>query len=99
MSNKINVFKFNEYEYEDDYEQNKILYIPKYEVYVYYESDKFIVYKLDLEFNQENYYNVENIMVSETFVERMMDIYNMENEIKIISKNNKVYFSSFIDDF
>ena len=90
MYNNINVFKFNEY--EDDYEQNKILYIPKYKIYVYYEPDKFIVYKLDLEFNQENYYNVENIMVSETFVERMMDIYNMENEIKIISKNNKVYF-------
>ena len=90
MSNNINVFKFNEY--EDDYEQNKILYIPKYNIYVYYEADKFIVYKLDLEFNQENYYNVENITVSETFADKMMDIYNMENEIKIISKNNKIYF-------
>lgn len=92
MSN-INIFKFNEY--EDDYEQNKILYIPKYKIYLYYESDKFIVYKLDLEFNQENYYNVENIMISETFADKMLDIYNMENEIKIISKNNKIYFNDF----
>jgi len=91
ISNKIHAFKFN----EDNYEQNKIIYIPKYKIYVYYESNKFIVYTLDLEFNQENYYNVENIMVSETVVERMMDIYDMENEIKIISKNNKVYFDDF----
>ena len=88
--NEINVFKFNEYEYEDDY--NRILYIPKYNIYVYYESDKFIVYKLEDDFNQENYYNVENIMISETFADNMLDIYNMENEIKIISKNNKIYF-------
>jgi hypothetical protein len=93
--NKINVFKFNEFEYEDHYEHNKILYIPKYNIYVYYESDKFIVYKLEDDFNQENYYNVENIVVSETFADNMMDIYIMQNEIKIISKNNKIYFDNF----
>jgi len=93
MNQSINAIKF--YEYEDDSEYNKILYIPKYKIYVYYESNKFIVYTLEYEFNQENYYNVEHIMIPETFADKMFDIYNMENEIKIISNNNKIYFDDF----
>jgi len=91
--NTVNAIKFSEYEYEDDY--NKILYIPKYNIYTYYESDKFVVYSLDNEFNQHDYYNVENVMIPESFVKNIMNIYEMENEIKIISKNNKVYFDEF----
>lgn len=99
MNQSINAIKFYEYEDEDDFEYNKILYIPKYKIYVYYESNKFIVYTLEYEFNQENYYNVEHIMIPETFADKMFDIYNMENEIKIIikiiSNNNKIYFDDF----
>ena len=90
----IDAFKFSHY--EDDYDDNKIIYIPKYNLYAYYESNKFVVYKLEKEFNQQDYYNVENIMIPELFAKNIIQIYDMDNEIKIISKNNRTFTPWFI---
>ena len=100
--NEINVISFNDYKYHeyheydeyDEYDNNKIIYIPFYNICAYYDTDKFVVYQLENEFNQNEYYNVKNIMVPESFAQKLKYIFDMENEIKIISKNNKYYMDN-----
>ncbi len=94
----IDAYSFDRYnyEYEDDYVSNsdKIIYIPSYKLYAYYEDNRFNVYKLEENFNQNDYSNLKQIKLPSAFVQNLQYIYDMENDIKVISKNNKVYFDN-----
>jgi hypothetical protein len=90
MDTDIHAIKF--YESEDDYDYDKIIYIPLYNLYAYYDLNKFIVYRREYEFNINDYYNVENIILSKSLADNLKYIFDAENDIKIISKNNKCYF-------
>lgn len=92
-NDSINAYTFSRYAYysEDD---AKIIYIPLYDLYAYYEENKFIVYKLDEIFNKNNYSNTKEINISMSFADNLKYIYDIENDIIIISKNNKIYFDN-----
>jgi hypothetical protein len=96
----IDAYSFDRYnyEYEDNYDSDgdKIIYIPSYQIYAYYEDNRFIVYKLEENFTQTDYSNVKEIQIPSAFVQNLQYIYDTENDIKIISKNNKIYFDDII---
>ena len=98
----IDAYSFDRYNYDYEYEDNyvndsdKIIYIPSYKIYAYYEDNRFIVYKLEENFNQNDYSNVKEIQILSAFVQNLQYIYDIENDIKIISKNNKIYFDDIV---
>ena len=92
--NEINAISFSDYEYDEYDDYNKIIYIPQYKLYAYYDIDKFVVYQIENEFDQNEHFYVKTHMIPLSFAENLKYIYDMENEIKIISKNNKYYLDN-----
>jgi hypothetical protein len=75
----------------------KTIYIPKYNLYCHYNDEykRFIVYKLDEEFNERKseYKNMRKVKISARFCLELFDEYKATEESKKISASYKDYFN------
>jgi len=76
----------------------KTVYIPSFNLYAYYYGDakKFVVYKSDETFNEENpkYTNVRKIKVSTQFCFELEEQYARDEESKQMAEKNKEYYEN-----
>ena len=76
----------------------KTLYIPSFNLYVYYYDDgkKFVVYKTDKPFNESNpeYTPMRKVKVSTKFCFNLEEQYQRDEESKDMAENKKEYFDN-----
>ena len=72
----------------------KAIYIPEYDLHCHYYTDceKFVAYKTIDPFNKNDHPNIKEIKISSSFANYIHDLYEMDQETKKWSKNNKEYF-------
>lgn len=74
----------------------KTVYVPYYNLYFHYndQMNRFIVYKSSEPFNENNkeYTNMKKTKINTSFVHLMLDIYEIDEETKKLSKEKKPYF-------
>jgi hypothetical protein len=102
FSKEVDAYSFEVQTYDSlgDFVHNdgyitKRIYIPCYELYVnYYDNDEhFVAYKSTEKFNgNENFMNIRKIKVKSSFVNYMLDVFDMNEEVKKWSNDNKQYY-------
>ena len=74
----------------------KTLYVPEFNFYCHYYDDqkKFVVYKLEEPFNEQNpeYMNMRKVKVSARFCFELIKQYERDEESKQMAENKKEYF-------
>jgi hypothetical protein len=88
-----------DYAHGDGYMLTRI-YIPQYDLYCNYYPDgkRFVAYKSTTKFNEcdKNYKNVRKIKLSSSFANYMYDIYEIDENTKKWSEQNKDYFAEVV---